>query len=53
MKMVYSENQEIMVNIGFTYKGNHYTWDEQDEGYYRDDVDDVFYTFIPDGAIVD
>lgn len=44
-KMILSESQERMIHSGFTRNGNHYTWDDVDEVYFRDDVDDdyIFY----------
>jgi hypothetical protein len=50
---IWSENQETMIDKGFTYKGKHYTWDEADEVYYRDDVDDNYFMEIPEGAKID
>jgi len=50
---IWSENQEAIIDKGFTYKGKHYTWDEADEVYYRDDVDDNYFMEIPEGAKID
>ena len=47
---IWSENAESMIEKGFTYKGKHYTWDEADEVYYRDDVDDTCLMEIPKEA---
>lgn len=40
MKVIWSEVNESMIVAGFTYKNHHYTWNEADEMYWRDDVDD-------------
>ena len=38
---IWSDTIEGMIPRGFTsQKGFHYTWNEDDEVYYRDDVDD-------------
>ena len=62
-KMVYSNTLECMVVSGFTvqrvaidksgltnykiYEPKHYTWDDDDCVYRRDDVDDVWFENIP------
>ena len=51
--MIWSESQERMVNKGFTLNGRHYTWNDADEVYYRDDTDDTCYMEIPKGAKLD
>lgn len=52
-KMIWSENEGAMIYKGFTYRGKHYTWDEADEVYYRDDVDDTYLMEIPKEAELD
>ena len=39
-KMIFSDANDCMIHSGFTYRGYHFTWNEPDELYYRDDVDD-------------
>ena len=42
---IYSETIDGMIPRGFTRKGFHYTWNEADALYYRDDVDDRMMDF--------
>lgn len=41
-----------MVAKGFYYKQHHYSWNEADMLYYRDDVDDAWFEEIPEGAVI-
>ncbi len=50
---VYSDSLGEMVVKGFSYKGNHYTWNDFDCVYYADDSDECYYMDIPKGAIAD
>lgn len=53
-KMVYSENNGFMVLAGFTFKGEHYTWDEENESYWADNKEIYSWFFdVPMMAIPD
>ena len=52
-KIVWSGSLDDFVISGFTYKGHHYTWNEADSVYYRDDVDDVALYEAPVDAVDD
>ena len=53
MKKIYSEYLEEMIAKGFTLNGKHYTWNETDLVYYRDDVDDRYLEEMPKEATPD
>ena len=47
LTMIYSEANERMIHKGFTFENvygeHHFTWNEADEVYYSDEVDDKYY----------
>lgn len=51
--IVWSDTLDDFVVKGFTYKGHHYTWNDQDAVYYRDDVDDHILYSVPELATDD
>ena len=51
-KMIYSNSLEDMVISGFTWDKHHYTWNDEDCLFYRDDDEDYFMC-VPDDAIID
>lgn len=51
--IVWSDTLDTFVIGGFTWKNYHYTWDDADAVYYRDDVDDRILYEVPAEAIDD
>lgn len=49
---IWSDSMECMIAKGFFFKKHHYTWNEADMLYYRDDVDDAWFEEIPEGAVI-
>ena len=52
-KVIWSATLDTFVIRGFTYKGHHYTWNDADAVYYRDDVDDEVLYEAPADAVDD
>lgn len=50
---IFSESLGELVIYGFMYNGRHYTWNDMDCVYYRDDVDDICVDYPPALAEVD
>jgi hypothetical protein len=53
VKMIYSDSLSKTLCSGFTYKKHHWTWNDDDCLYYRDDVDDCWCNDVPEGAVKD
>lgn len=51
--IIWSNTLDDFVIGGFTWKNHHYTWNDADAVYYRDDVDDRILYEVPADAIDD
>lgn len=49
---IWSDSVGCMVAKGFYHKKHHYSWNEADMLYYRDDVDDAWFEEIPEDAVI-
>ncbi len=52
-RYIWSDSLEELIVKGFTFRGHHYTWNDLDMVWWRDDVDDRYYDDIPAGARLD
>ena len=52
-KKIWSRTKGRMIPEGFTYRKHHYTWCEEDQVYWRDDMKDRYREKVPREAILD